>query len=64
MDMNEAVTPKAVPVGDYIGDEHWGIGGRYIVDPHTGRRVPAPIEPEPVMPNPSEANPEGAEHDR
>lgn len=26
----------------FIGDEHWGKGGRYIIDPATGRRVPAP----------------------
>ncbi len=52
---------EPVPVRDYTGDEHWGIGGRYVIDPLTGRRVPA--APAPVTPNPSEPSPEGAEHD-
>lgn len=34
--------PAAQP--DFTGDEHWGRGGRYIVDPLTGKRVPAPAE--------------------
>lgn len=28
----------------HVGDEHWGKGGRYIVDPATGKREPAPAE--------------------
>lgn len=27
----------------FIGDEHWGKGGRYVVD-SDGKRVPAPTE--------------------
>ena len=34
--------PAAQP--DFTGDEHWGRGGRYIVDPLTGKRIPAPAE--------------------
>lgn len=29
---------------DYINDGHWGKGGRYIFDPATGKRIPAPDE--------------------
>lgn len=31
--------PPAAP--DYTGDEHWGKGGRYVIDPKTGKRIPA-----------------------
>jgi hypothetical protein len=27
---------------EFIGDEYWGQGGRYVVDPATGKRSPAP----------------------
>lgn len=34
--------PKAQPEQqDYTGDEHWGKGGRFVIDPITGKRVPA-----------------------
>ena len=29
---------------DYINDEHWGKGGRYIFDPATGIRTPVTSE--------------------
>jgi hypothetical protein len=30
---------------DFTACPHWGQGGRYVVDPATGQRVPAPAEP-------------------
>lgn len=39
------------PAFAHIGDEHWGRGGRYVVDPATGRRQRAPETDE------SDANP-------
>lgn len=30
--------PPAAP--DYTRDPHWGRGGRYVIDPQTGARVP------------------------
>lgn len=30
---------------DFINDPYWGKGGRYVVDPETGKRMPAPPEP-------------------
>ena len=27
---------------DFTGDEFWGKGGNYVVDPATGKRKPAP----------------------
>lgn len=39
--------PAAAP--DYTGDEHWGKGGRYVIDPKTGKRIPAEqYKPDPV----------------
>ena len=29
------------PQPDFVGDEHWGKGGRFVVDPKTGKRIPA-----------------------
>lgn len=26
------------------GDSHWGRGGRFVIDPKSGQRVPAPAE--------------------
>lgn len=47
--------PAAAPVPDttpaprhdpfaHLNDPHWGRGGRYTVDPATGRREPVPAE--------------------
>ncbi|NTV10481.1 MAG: hypothetical protein HGA47_06865 [Zoogloea sp.] len=34
--------PQSVPTAfDFIGDEYWGQGGRFIFDPATGKRRPA-----------------------
>ncbi|MCB1908810.1 MAG: hypothetical protein KDH15_15700 [Rhodocyclaceae bacterium] len=27
----------------HVGDEHWGKGGSYVIDPASGKRVP--VEP-------------------
>lgn len=43
---------------DFTGDEYWGIGGSYIVDPATGKRSPRPFVAE--APAPKE-QPTGAE---
>lgn len=32
------------PAPDFIGDEHWGRGGQYVVI--DGKRVPAPPAPD------------------
>lgn len=32
------------------GDEHWGKGGRYIVNPETGKREPAPADQDTAKP--------------
>jgi len=44
---------------DFIDDPWWGKGGRYVVDPETGRRVPAPPDPDaaevPPAPQPETA---------
>ena len=40
----------------YVGDEFWGVGGSYLVDPVTGKRTPideakqavAPAQPAPT----------------
>lgn len=37
--MSEPVTQ------DFTSCPHWGQGGRYVVDPVTGLRVPVPSEP-------------------
>ena len=34
------------PPGGWPADEYTGIGGRYVRDPVTGLRRPAPLEPE------------------
>ena len=40
----------------HVGDEHWGSGGRYIVDGN-GKRVPAPADPAtPVTTEPEAQN--------
>jgi len=41
----EAASDTAQDRSSYVGDEHWGKGGRYVIDPATGARVPAPAEP-------------------
>ncbi len=34
---------------DFTGDEYWGKGGNYVVDPATGKRRPAsPVEAGPT----------------
>lgn len=38
--------PDPSPPPSHIGDEHWGKGGRYVKDPATGRRAPAPEQPD------------------
>jgi hypothetical protein len=39
----KTITPEAVPPEpSFVGDEHWGKGGSYIVV--NGQRVPAPAE--------------------
>lgn len=51
--MSKTQTPqvpdkKDAPAPDpfaHIGDPHWGKGGRYVVDPATGKRVPADPPP-------------------
>jgi len=35
--------PKSL---DFTTDPYWGKGGRYVVDPVTGLRTPAPVETE------------------
>lgn len=35
---------------DFTKDQHWGKGGRYIVNPLTGQREPAPPVVEDVAP--------------
>lgn len=50
-----AAAPQAE--NDFTGDEFWGRGGRYVVDPATGKRSPAPAieEPPAVEPAPEPA---------
>lgn len=39
--------PAGAPPADpfaHANDPHWGKGGRYIIDPATGQRIPAPPE--------------------
>lgn len=43
-------TPPEQAPADYVGDEHWGRGGRYIVNPQTGRREPAPADADTAEP--------------
>lgn len=31
--------PDAAP--EYTGDAYWGKGGRFVIDPKTGKRIPA-----------------------
>jgi len=52
--MSKKPTP---PAPDFVGDEHWGRGGQYVVV--DGKRVPAP--PEPDTPADAAANPAPAE---
>lgn len=35
---------------DFTGDEYWGKGGSYVVNPATGKREPAgtPVTPQPA----------------
>lgn len=40
-----APQPDALPA-NFVGDEHWGKGGNYIVV--DGKRVPAPADPDPA----------------
>jgi hypothetical protein len=42
---------------DFTGDEYWGKGGRYVVNPATGKREPAPVVEEDVAATPA-AGPE------
>ena len=48
---------------DFTDDPYWGKGGSYIVDPLTGKRVPAPAvdeakpAPDSVAESPAEADP-------
>lgn len=62
--MNQIKDNPPPLVTDYVGDEHWGKGGRYIVDPATGKRVPAPAEeqPPPTNPGSGETAAESATH--
>lgn len=43
---------------DFIDDPYWGKGGRYVVDPETGKRVPVP--PEPSAPGAANETPEAS----
>ncbi|SFK92094.1 hypothetical protein SAMN05216302_102114 [Nitrosomonas aestuarii] len=36
MAKKEQATPQ-----DFTKDKHWGKGGRFVVDPKTGERIPA-----------------------
>lgn len=47
--------PDAAP--EYTGDAYWGKGGRFVIDPKTGKRVPAEqYKPEPVNTSNQEVN--------
>lgn len=35
---------------DFTKDEYWGKGGRYVVNPATGKREPAPVVEEAPVP--------------
>ena len=39
-------TAVAVAQPDFTGCPHWGKGGRYLYDPATGKRTPAPAAAE------------------
>ncbi len=44
--------------GDFTGCPHWGKGGRFVVDPATGQRVPVvEQEPTPAASEESKADP-------
>lgn len=52
--MSEDNQPDApVPEHDFTGDPYWGKGGRYVVDPATGKRMPAPVLEEVAAINPT-----------
>ena len=38
---------------DFTKDPHWGKGGRYVVNPATGQREPAPPAAEEAEPAPA-----------
>lgn len=44
------------PVTDFTTCPHWGQGGRYVVDPATGQRVP--LASGPPAPPVAEASPQ------
>jgi hypothetical protein len=33
-----STTTPSEPAGSYVGDEFWGQGGSYLLDPVTGKR--------------------------
>ena len=41
----------------YVGDEFWGVGGSYLVDPLTGKRSLI-VEQEPATIQPTNPDPE------
>jgi hypothetical protein len=36
---------------DFTNCQYWGMGGRYVVDPATGLRTPAPPDDESIAPD-------------
>ena len=45
------------PQPSYVGDEFWGVGGSYVLDPATGKRsrvIDADAQPLPPILNPEE----------
>lgn len=50
-----APEPSADP--SYVGDEFWGFGGSYLVDPVTGKRSLI-VEQEPATIQPTNPDPE------
>ncbi|MBP9800651.1 MAG: hypothetical protein KBD39_11110 [Sterolibacterium sp.] len=40
MSRNTPVAGEAASAANYMNDEHWGKGGRYILNPTTKQRTP------------------------
>ena len=56
--MARTAPPPANPAEpSYVGDEFWGVGGSYLVDPVTGKRSLI-VEQEPATIQPTNPDPE------
>nr|WP_296020838.1 hypothetical protein [uncultured Acidovorax sp.] len=52
--------PLSVPPGGWPADEYTGQAGRFVRDPFTGKRHPAPAEPAEEAPAPGAEPPAAA----